>query len=87
MQIPADRIHWSRVLPLFLLAAALSVGLYLQRHAPANGSRMSLQILLQALLTFGTMPCRKIDCRQQEALLLAHLARSDGDCSWKEPTR
>ena len=40
-----------------------------------------------ALLNSGMMPCRRNNDRQQEAWMLTHLARSDSDCSRKEPTR
>ena len=45
---------------------------------PAGDLQIRLQ---QALRNSGMMPCRRIDYRQQEALILTHLARSEADCA------
>ncbi|MCY4024007.1 MAG: hypothetical protein OXF32_11230 [Anaerolineaceae bacterium] len=72
MRYPANRIYWSRVLPLLQRAEA--------RGRMAGWTEV-------ALLNSGMMTCRRNNDRQQEALMLTHLARSDSDCSRKEPTR
>ncbi|MDE0328068.1 MAG: hypothetical protein OXI78_03140 [Anaerolineaceae bacterium] len=54
MPIPADRIHWSWVLPLLLLAAALSCRnrSFCRPATPEPGARRAVQVLAQALLLF-----------------------------------
>ena len=42
--------------------------------------------LQRALADAGYVLCRSIDYRQQEALILTHLARSEANCARQEPT-